>query len=140
MVGGQSPVVVPTMGGQPLAQVQAEALQTPVVQPVAPVDQTVVNVPVATTTPVVEAPKDTTPPKVLTDRWTGPRSESSVSWNDNTKKNSCSNCIVVVTDEPTSIKLEYLLWDNSRNVGGAFDVEYPEETKIWDDNGKISTI
>lgn len=158
MVGGQSPVVVPTMGGQPLAQVQAEALQTPVVQPVAPADQTVVNVPVATinnttTTPTVDAPnKDTTAPKMVFFQWTRNNS-GTVTWypelvqgvSPNTwgdRSNACKNCLVVITDEPTKIKVEYTQF--LKDTGGNYYLDSngnkmtDGSVSVWDDTGKLS--
>lgn len=110
-------------------------------------------------TPVVEVPKDTVAPKLLYQGWTSYRSNGT-SWSRSlvpgtpaptygNMNNSCANCVVVVTDEPTIINLEYIQLqktttsaDPSRRYEVALDNQNvpiaagPVQT--WNDGGRLS--
>jgi len=103
-------------------------------------------------TPVVETPKDITAPKMTLFQWTRNKVDT-ISWypelvpgvSPNTwgnRSNSCKNCLAVITDEPSKIKVEYtqFLKDGGGNyyLDAAGNKMTDGSVSVWDDGGKLS--
>ena len=87
--------------------------------------------------PVTSANLDTTPPQVSFITYTN-QARSLANWpNGNTtgnKNDNCTNCLVVKTNEPTTIKVEYL----ERFSGFDNTQENADKIQTWNDGGAIS--
>lgn len=104
--------------------------------------------------PVVEGPKDTVAPKPL--HWTSGSggvpvngSSWSVLLSDPAGKSSvgqCANCVAVVTDEPTTIRLQYIKREyaeaQNRELDGGAQVinTFSDQIGTWVDNGNLSNV
>lgn len=97
---------------------------------------------VQTSSPVVEAPKDTTAPKVVYEGWTTKYISTRTASYGSFK---CMNCIAIFTDEPTKINLEYIKLQKT-DSGSSYNFQVDSQNnpiaagpiQIWTDDGKIS--
>lgn len=86
-------------------------------------------------TPVVEGPKDTVAPKIVDLKYTK-YGQGGISWSKQNVVNSCSNCIVLTFDEPTTVSLSYLPWVYDGSIDN--NKSYSDKVQTWNDDGKLS--
>jgi len=145
----------PVIGGQTFDQMlNTQTTPTIIYYPVfVPQETTVITSTVeVSSTPVVEAPKDITAPKMTLFQWTRNKVDT-ISWypelvpgvSPNTwgnRSNSCKNCLTVITDEPSKIKVEYTQF--LKDGGGTYYLDAAGNkmtdgsVSVWDDGGKLS--
>jgi len=125
---------VPVVGGQTLnTQTTPTIIYYPVFVPQETTGTT--STVEVSSTPVVEAPKDMVAPKIVDLKYTK-YGQGGISWSKQNVVNSCSNCIVLTFDEPTTISLSYLPWVYDGSIDN--NKSYSDKVQTWNDDGKVS--